>query len=74
MLVTMQFRILYLTVYCPQKVKIKMYKRIMLPVVLYACETWSLSLREEYRLRVVENRSRGYYLNVREKKSLETAQ
>jgi hypothetical protein len=29
---------------------------IILPVVLYGCETWSLSLREEYRLRVIENR------------------
>jgi hypothetical protein len=28
----------------------------MLPVVLYGCETWSLSLREERRLRVFENR------------------
>jgi hypothetical protein len=27
-----------------------------LPVVLYGCETWSLILREEYRLRVFENR------------------
>jgi hypothetical protein len=29
---------------------------IILPVVLYACETWSLTLREEHRLRVFENR------------------
>jgi hypothetical protein len=28
----------------------------MLPVVLYGCETWSLTLREEHRLRVFENR------------------
>jgi hypothetical protein len=27
-----------------------------LPVVLYGCETWSLTLREEHRLRVFENR------------------
>jgi hypothetical protein len=33
-----------------------MYKTIILPVVLYGCETWSLTLREEYRLRVFENR------------------
>ena len=31
-------------------------KTIVLPVVLYGCETWSLALREEYRLRVFENR------------------
>jgi len=28
-----------------------------LPVVLYGCETWSLTLREEHRLRVIENRA-----------------
>jgi hypothetical protein len=32
------------------------YKTIILPVVLYRCETWSLTLREEYRLRVFENK------------------
>jgi hypothetical protein len=37
-------------------VKIKIYKTIILPVVLYGCETWSLLLREEHRLRVFENR------------------
>jgi hypothetical protein len=31
-------------------------KNIILPVVLYACETWSLALREEQRLRVFENK------------------
>jgi hypothetical protein len=29
---------------------------IILPVVLYGCECWSLTLREEHRLRVFENR------------------
>jgi hypothetical protein len=38
------------------KVKVKMYKAIILPVVLYGCETWSLTLREEHRLKVFENR------------------
>jgi hypothetical protein len=37
-------------------VKVKIYKTIILPVVLYECETWSLTLREEHRLRVFENR------------------
>jgi hypothetical protein len=32
------------------------YQDIILPVVLYGCETWSLTLREERRLRVFENR------------------
>ena len=35
---------------------IKIYRTIILPVVLYGCETWSLTLREERRLRVFENR------------------
>jgi hypothetical protein len=37
-------------------VKVKIYKTIILPVVLYGCETWSLTLREEHRLREFENR------------------
>jgi hypothetical protein len=36
--------------------KIKIYRTIILPVVLYGCETWSLTFREERRLRVVDNR------------------
>jgi len=39
-----------------QKFKDKIYRTIILPVVLYGCETWSLTLREERRLRVFENR------------------
>ena len=35
---------------------IKIYRTIILPVVLYGCETWLLTLREEHRLRVFENR------------------
>jgi hypothetical protein len=37
-------------------VKVKIYKTIILPVVLCGCETWSLTLREEHGLRVFENR------------------
>ena len=36
--------------------KIKIYRTIILPVVLYGCETWSLTLRKECRLRVFQNR------------------
>jgi hypothetical protein len=36
--------------------KIKIYRTIILPVVLYGCETLSLTLREEHRLRVFENK------------------
>jgi hypothetical protein len=39
-----------------RNIKIRIYKTIILPVVLYGCETWSLTLRAEYRLRVFENR------------------
>ena len=39
-----------------KNLKIKIYRTIILPVVLYGCETWSLTLREEHRLRLFENR------------------
>jgi hypothetical protein len=37
-------------------VKTRLYKTIILLVVLYGCDTWSLTLREEYSLRVFENK------------------
>jgi len=39
-----------------KNLKIKIYRTIILPVVLHGCETWSLTLREERRLRVFENK------------------
>jgi hypothetical protein len=36
-----------------RNIKVKIYKTIILPVVLYGCETWSYTLREEHRLRVL---------------------
>jgi hypothetical protein len=39
-----------------KNLKIGIYKTVILPVVLYGCETWSLTLRTEHRLRVFENR------------------
>jgi len=39
-----------------KNLKIKIYRTTVLPVVLYGCETWSLTLKEERRLRVFENR------------------
>ena len=39
-----------------KNLKIKIYRTIILPVVLYGCETWSLTMREERRLRVFEDR------------------
>jgi len=39
-----------------KNIKIKIYRTIILPVVVYGCETWSFTLREECRLTVFENR------------------
>jgi hypothetical protein len=39
-----------------KNLKIKIYRTVILPVVLYGCKTWFLTLREEHRLRVFENR------------------
>ena len=39
-----------------KNLKIKILRTIILPVVLYGCETWSLTLREERRMRVFENK------------------
>ncbi|KAJ4439489.1 hypothetical protein ANN_07613 [Periplaneta americana] len=38
-----------------KRLKVRIYKTVILPVVLYGCETWTLTLREEQRLRVFEN-------------------
>ena len=38
-----------------QNIKFKIYRTIILPVVLYGYETWLLTLREERRLRIFEN-------------------
>jgi hypothetical protein len=40
-----------------KSIKIRIYKTIILPVILYGCEIWSLTLREENRLRVFEKRA-----------------
>jgi hypothetical protein len=39
-----------------RNLKVNIYKTIILPAVLYGCETWSLTLRKEHRLRVFEIR------------------
>jgi hypothetical protein len=50
-----------------KSLKIKIYKTVIFPVVLYGCETWSLTLREEHRLRIFENKvSRRIYGPKRE--------
>jgi hypothetical protein len=45
---------------------IKIYKNVILIVVLYGCETWSLTLREEHRLRVFESRVLRIFVPKRE--------
>jgi sorting nexin-29 len=47
-----------------RNLKVKIYKTIILPVVLYGCEIWSLTQREEHRLRVFENRVLRRILNI----------
>jgi hypothetical protein len=50
-----------------RNVKVEIYKAIILPLVVYGCETWSLTLREEHRLRVFENRVlRGIFRSNRD--------
>ena len=50
-----------------KNIKIKIYKTIILSVVLYGCKTWSLTLREERRLRVFESRVlRGVFVPKRD--------
>jgi hypothetical protein len=56
MLATIQSRTVCLLVCCQKNIKIRIYKSIILPVVLYECKTWSLTLREEHRVRVFENK------------------
>ena len=44
-----------------KNLKIRICRTIILPVVLCGCETWSLTLREERRLRLFENRARRIF-------------
>jgi hypothetical protein len=56
MLAIIQSKILCLPVSYKINLKIKIYKTVILTVLLYGCEPWSLTLKEEQRLRVSENR------------------
>ena len=53
MLAVIQCRIFCLPI---SNLKMKIHRTMILPVVLYGCETWLLTLREEHRLKVFENR------------------
>jgi hypothetical protein len=55
MLATIRFSLLSSRL-LSRNVEVKIYKNIILPLVLYGCETWSLMLTQEHRLRVFENR------------------
>jgi len=48
-----------------KNIKIKVYRTIILPIVLYECETWSLKLSEERRMGVSENKVMGKYLSLK---------
>ena len=54
-----------------KKLKVNTYKIIILPIMLYGRETWSLTAREEYRLRVFDNKVLRKILGLRETKLLE---
>jgi hypothetical protein len=53
---TIRSRTFRLLVCCRKYLSIGIYNTIILPVVLYGCETWSLTLREKSKLKVFENR------------------
>jgi hypothetical protein len=55
MLATIQFSLLSSHLLF-RNVKVKIYKTIVLPVVLYVCETWSLTLRDNHTLTAFENK------------------
>jgi hypothetical protein len=52
----MSVQYLWSSSWLSKNLKIKIYRITILPVVLYGCETWSLTLREERRLKVFENK------------------
>jgi len=56
MVAIIQCKIFCLPIWLSKNITIKIYRIVMLPFVLYGCETWSVTPREERRLRVFENR------------------
>ena len=58
----------------PENIKIKVGTTLILPVVLFGCGTWSLTLGEEHRLRVFQNTVLGRYLGIRRRKEQETGE
>jgi hypothetical protein len=68
MLAIIQFRIFCLPVSYTKKLKTKIYKFVILPFVLFGCEAWSFTLKEEHRLRVFENRVLRKIFDLKRKK------
>jgi hypothetical protein len=64
MLATIMFRVLSQCL-LSENLDIKIYKIKILPLVIYGCETWSLTLGEEQRLGASENRVLREYLDLR---------
>jgi hypothetical protein len=56
MLATIQLRTFLSSRLLSKNIRISIYETTILPVVLYGCEIWSPTLREQHRLRVFENR------------------
>jgi len=56
MLVIIRCRIFLSSSLLSKNMKIKIYRTVTLPLLLYGCEIWSLTLKEKLRLRVFENR------------------
>ena len=55
-----------------KNLKIKIYRTIIFPVVLYGCETWSHTLREEHRMRLCEHGVlRGIFGPKRDEKTMD---
>jgi hypothetical protein len=54
MFITVQFRILVFTFCCIKNLETEIHNTVFLPVGFCGCEIWSLTLREEYRLRVMK--------------------
>ena len=57
MLAIIRRRIFCLPVCYSKNIKIKIYRTVILPVVLYGCEAWLLTLRKKHGLKVFENRA-----------------
>jgi hypothetical protein len=55
MLATILFGVFLCSNLLSRNLKVKKYQTIILPAVLYKCETWSLTLREEHKLRAFKN-------------------